>query len=272
MTAIPLSPAATTTGTAAKLWALDAPMLTIPASNLVNGATGKVTIPVPAYLVQHEAGLVLFDTSITPEASDDPVAVFGAAADHMHVDYPPTKKLEHQLGQLGFEPADVTHVVTSHGHFDHVGGLYLFPGSKHYIGDGEIRWAYWPDPPGKAYFSGAPFESLRDANWTYIPQHVDHDLFGDGSVVVLSTPGHTPGELSLLVRLPSRNVILTGDTLHLRESLTDELPGPVDYNSRMAIDSIRRIGRLRETERATLLISHDPEDWAEYGHAPEFLA
>jgi N-acyl homoserine lactone hydrolase len=261
----------TTSGTATKLWALDAPMLEIPASNLVHGAVGKVTIPVPAYLIEHPRGLILFDTTITPLASDDPVAVFGEATDSLRVDYPAERKLENQIHELGYRVGDVTHVVTSHAHFDHVGGLSLFPAARHYIGENEIRWAFWPDPPGKEFFSGEPFEPLRGADWTYVPQHVDHDMFGDGSVEVLSTPGHTLGELSLAVRLPNRTVILTGDTLHLRESLEHELPGPVDYNSRMAIDSIRRIARLRDERQAMLLISHDPEDWAEYGHAPKFL-
>jgi N-acyl homoserine lactone hydrolase len=96
----------------------------------------------------------------------------------------------------------------------------------------------------------------------------DHDLFGDGSVVVLHTPGHTPGELSLLVRLKSRNFILTGDTVHLRQALEDEIPMPYDSNTELAIRSIRRLKLLRESADATVWITHDPEDWAEFQHAP----
>lgn len=255
--------------TAKRMWILDSPVLGIPAANLVNGATGMVDIPVPSYLIECERGLVLFDTGIAPAASDDPESVFGAALEHMTLEYPAERKIQNQIENLGFSLDDVTHVVTSHSHFDHCGGLFLFPRAKHYIGAGEIRWAYWPDPPGVEHFDGHMFDTLRDADWTYIPKGANHSLFGDGSVTILSTPGHTPGELSMSVRLPSQNFILTGDTVHMRESLTDLLPGPVDYNSREAIESIMLLKRLAESEQARLLISHDPEDWAEFPHAPE---
>jgi len=255
-----------------KLWTLEAPQLEIPMKNVINGASGTITIPCPAYLIQSERGLVLFDTSITPLAADDPVAVYGEALASLNLVYPPEFKIENQLRELGFSPADVGHVVTSHSHFDHCGGLDLFPDSKHYVGENEINYAFWPSPPGEEFFSGAPFEPIRGKDITYIPLHVDHDLFGDGSVVILSMPGHTPGNLSLLVRLGSgQNVILTGDTVHLRHSMSDLLPGPYDYSSRQAIDSIRRLGRLRQTMRATLMIAHDLDDYAEFGHAPKFM-
>lgn len=257
----------------AKLWALDAPKLDIPAANMVPFAEGRVTIPCPAYLIQHERGLVLFDTSLTPLACDDPVAVYGDALEHISVFYEPEQKLEYQLNALGYSTGDVTHVITSHSHFDHVGGLYLFPDARHFIGENEIRYAFWPDPPGENFFSGAPFEPLRGKDWTYIPQHVDYDIFGDNSVVILSMPGHTPGNLSLLVRLPSgRNVILTGDTAHLRHSLHDLTPGPFDWNSRMAVDALRRLRMLRDSNQATVIIAHDLDDWAQFGHAPAFLS
>jgi N-acyl homoserine lactone hydrolase len=257
---------------ALKLWTLEAPQLEVPMKNLINGASGTVTIPCPSYLVQHERGLVLFDTSITPLAVDDPVAVYGEALASLNLFYPPEFKIDNQLRALGFSLEDVGHVVTSHGHFDHCGGIGLFPDAKHYVGENEINYAFWPSPPGVEFFSGAPFEPIRGKDILYVPLHVDHDVFGDGSVVVLSMPGHTIGNLALLVRLGSgQNVILTGDTVHLRHSMADLLPGPYDYSSRQAIDSIRRLGRLRQSLSAALLITHDLDDYAEFGHAPAFM-
>lgn len=93
-------------------------------------------------------------------------------------------------------------------------------------------------------------------------------MFGDGSIVILFTPGPTPGELSLLVRLPDRNFILTGDTVHLREALTAVAPMPYDADVVQSLRSIRRLNLLKGSADATIWISHDPEDWAEFGHAP----
>jgi len=94
------------------------------------------------------------------------------------------------------------------------------------------------------------------------------DLFGDGSLVILFTPGHTPGELSLLVRLGSRNFVLTGDTVHLRAALENEIHFPVDADTAAAVQSLRRLKLLRDSADATVWITHDPEDWAEFQHAP----
>jgi glyoxylase-like metal-dependent hydrolase (beta-lactamase superfamily II) len=104
------------------------------------------------------------------------------------------------------------------------------------------------------------------ANWREV--HGDLDVFGDGSLVILSTPGHTPGETSLLVRLPGRNFILTGDTVHLRSNLENLFPLPFDVNNQEAVRSLRRLRMLTKCNDATVWISHDPEDWAEFGHAP----
>jgi glyoxylase-like metal-dependent hydrolase (beta-lactamase superfamily II) len=123
-----------------------------------------------------------------------------------------------------------------------------------------------PDPAAAAFFRTQDLEPTRGFKWHQIG--MDHDLFGDGSIVILHTPGHTPGELSLLVRLPSRNFVLTGDTVHLRQGLEDELPMPYDHNTELAVQSIQRLKLIRDSADATVWISHDPEDWAEFEHAP----
>jgi len=92
----------------------------------------------------------------------------------------------------------------------------------------------------------------------------DHDLFGDGSVVILKTPGHTPGECSLQVRLKHESVILTGDTIHIRPQLETLAAMHSDYNIADASASIRRLREMRDRGEARLWISHAPEDWAEY--------
>ena len=130
-----------------------------------------------------------------------------------------------------------------------------------------MRFGFWPDPAGAGFFRQADIEPLRGRSVLEVPG-IDHDVFGDGSIVILFTPGHTPGELSLLVRLPGRNFILTGDTVHLRDALTMIAPMPHDADTVQALRSIRRLNLLRDSADATIWISHDPEDWAEFKHAP----
>lgn len=254
-------------GTAKRLWALDSPTFTVEAHTLMYGLSGELTIPLPAYLIEHARGLVLFDTGVVPRAIDDPESVYGDLARFIQLRGQPEQRLDRQIEALGYKLSDVTHVIASHAHFDHTGGLYLFPDAKLYAGAGELRHAYWPEPIGAGFFRTADLDPTRGFKWHHIPG-VDVDLFGDGSLVVLFTPGHTPGELSLLVRLPSRNFLLTGDTVHLRAALEGEIHFPVDTDTAAAVRSLQRIKLLRDTADATVWITHDPEDWAELGHAP----
>jgi N-acyl homoserine lactone hydrolase len=254
-------------GTCKRLWALDSPTFTVQAHTLLYGLEGQLTIPMPAYLIEHPRGLVLFDTGLVPAAMDDPFAVYGELASLTGIQASPELRLDRQIEALGYRTSDVTHVIASHLHFDHAGGLYLFPEAKFYAGQGEMRFAYWPDYIGAGFFRREDLEATRSFNWHEVPG-IDVDLFGDGSIVILFTPGHTPGELSLLVRLPSRNFILTGDTVHLRAALEHEIHFPVDADTAAAVRSLRRLKLLRDTADATVWITHDPEDWAELQHAP----
>lgn len=246
-------------GFAKRLWALDGATLTMDSSHLVLGAEGIVTIPVPTFLIEHERGLVLFDTGIAPEASVDPEGVYGDLAAFVGLAYTPDQRVDRQIEKLGFKTEDVTHVIVSHAHFDHTGGLYLFPQAKFYIGAADLPYAFWPQPAAALFFRRPDIDATRSFAWN--PLQGDFDLFGDGSIRVLSMPGHTPGNSSLLVRLANREVLLTGDTVHLRSALSDELPMGSDYNTLDAVTSIRRLRQIADSRGADVWIAHDPEDW-----------
>ena len=259
-------------GTAKRMWALDSPTFTIPANLVMIGSEGEMTIPLPAYLIEHPRGLILFDTGLVPEAIDDARAVYGDMADLMGIKAKPDQRLDRQIEALGHRLSDVTHVIASHLHYDHAGGLSLFPEAKLYIGAGEMPHAYWPGRtviPGFTdhAFHRSDFADIPRFRWREIPGR-DIDLFGDGSIVILYTPGHTPGELSLLVRLPNRNFILTGDTVHVRAALELEIPSIGDMDSVAAVHSLQRMKLIRDAADATVWITHDPEDWADNVHAP----
>jgi glyoxylase-like metal-dependent hydrolase (beta-lactamase superfamily II) len=133
-----------------------------------------------------------------------------------------------------------------------------------------MAYAYWPLPAARAVFLLEDLAPTRGFNWIELPR--DHDLFGDGSVVILQTPGHTPGEVSLQVRLPNRTVILTGDTCHFRVELEHATPmRGMCINEQQGIQSIRLLRMLRDTQNAQVWINHDRHDWAMMPHAPKYI-
>lgn len=256
-------------GFARRMWALDCPTLTVDAISLMYGLSGKVTIPMPAFLIEHPQGLVLFDTGIYPDAIEDPVAIYGQElADGLGMVGTVDQRIDRQIAALGYKLEDVKYVISSHLHFDHAGGHHLFPNATFYAGQGELEFAFFPAKLGSFCFIPEHVAQYRDWNWRVVPRGTDLDVFGDGSLIILSTPGHTPGEVSLKVRLASRTFLLTGDAVHLRAALENEWPFPLDVDTLSAVHSLLRIKRMAEAEDLSVWINHDPDDWAQYQHAP----
>ncbi len=246
---------------ARRLWALPGAEITLARALLIEGGSGEaVTIPAPCFLIEHREGLVLFDTGLSPAAAGDPIAYYPELAGLVGVRFPRERAVDAGIRSLGFCPEAVRHVVLSHAHLDHTGGLRLFRQARVHIFLGEIGYASnAPDDQGHLYRT-ADLEGVEQKHWREYDD--DADLFGDGSLVFLKTPGHTVGEGSLLVRLPTRNLILTGDTVHLREALEREAPMPLDLDTQEAVRSIQRLKRLSLEHDAEIWINHDRETWA----------
>jgi glyoxylase-like metal-dependent hydrolase (beta-lactamase superfamily II) len=136
------------------------------------------------YLIRHAKGLLLWDTGLPDDLAllpDGRVTANGAIVARR------TKTLAAQLAEIGVKPADIAYVAVSHTHGDHVGNIELFPASTVLIQGAEYDWAM-SQPTKPAFAATQKIEKLSG----------DRDVFGDGSVVILSTPGHTPGHQSLL--------------------------------------------------------------------------
>ena len=253
--------------TVKRMWALEGGTLTYTASDLVlTAGPDEVTIPVPTFLVEHERGLLLFDTGLAPESADATEAVYGPMAAAARITLTEEQRVDRQLAKIGFSPSDVTHVVVSHAHWDHVGGLHLFAQAQVFAGVGEVPHAYWPNSPAySAAYRLADLDGARGFAWHTLTG--DHDVFGDGSVLLLLTPGHTPGHLSMLVRLPDGPLLLTGDATHLRAGWERMLPMGFDYSTDRAVASLQRLARLADATGARVWINHDPDDWAAFGGA-----
>ena len=157
------------------------------------------------YLLRHAKGLLLWDTGVPDAVAAMPD---GMVVGNGAIVYRRPKTLVAQLAEMGVKPADITYVAISHTHGDHVGNIGLFPTSTVLIQGAEYDWAM-TQPVKPAFAATQKIEKLAG----------DHDVFGDGSVMILSTPGHTPGHESLLVLLPKTGaLVLSGDAVHFRDN------------------------------------------------------
>ena len=247
-------------GTVKRLWALEGGFLTEDRSKLVVGEAGPVTLPCPSFLIEHERGLVLVDTGMVPDAADDPTGIYGDMANDAKISVRREHCVDSQIMALGLRLEDVTHVIMSHLHWDHTGGMYLFPHAQFFVMSGELQYAYWP-LPAAPFYRCEDIDRTRSFAWNQI-ENPELDFFGDGSIRILHMPGHTPGNASIVVNLANRTVILAADTAHLRSGFRRDLPMLSDYNTLQSVQSIRRLKQIANSLDAMVWITHDPTDWA----------
>jgi glyoxylase-like metal-dependent hydrolase (beta-lactamase superfamily II) len=210
------------------------------------------------YLIRHAKGLLLWDTGVPDAvaAMPDGMVVAGGAMTYRRV-----KTLAAQLAELGVKPADVTYVAVSHTHGDHVGNLGLFPTATILIQGAEYDWAM-----------GLPTKPAFVASQTVDKLAGDRDVFGDGSVTILSTPGHTPGHQSLLVVLPKTGVlVLSGDAVHFRDNWEQRRVPSMNVSRDQTLASLERIAGVLAERKATLWINHDKAQSATIPKAPAYV-
>lgn len=253
-------------GIATRLHALEPATYRSPLQVQLHGADAP-RIPLPVYLIEHPDGLVLFDGGLTPEAAGAPSAVYGELAERIDIDFGQQHLVEYQLDRLGFSLDDVGTVIASHLHFDHAGAFKQFPHARTFLGAGELEYALAPERFASSWYRQEDFDPRHGIQWDVLP--CDHDLFGDGAVTALYMPGHTPGSLAAMVRLPGRTVILTGDVVHTRDGLLGECAYHGDVDTVAARRSLRKLDHLARVNHADIWICHDPGDWDRYGGAGE---
>ena len=167
------------------------------------------------------------------------------------------KTLETQLAELGLKPSDIDFVALSHSHGDHVGNLNLFSQSTLVVQKAEFEWK----PP----VGVSPFKPGMKA----ITPEGDHDLFGDGSVVLIATHGHSPGHQNLLVRLPKTGaVMLTGDSVHTKANWDSGRVPQRNFNVPQSLAALQRMRDVLKEANAVLWIGHEPSEVPQRRYAP----
>jgi glyoxylase-like metal-dependent hydrolase (beta-lactamase superfamily II) len=205
------------------------------------------------YLAKHGPDWLLWDTGYPDAVANGPVQSPVGTATR-------AKTLAAQLAELGVKPADIKYVAVSHTHGDHVGNVDMFPTSTLLIQKPEFEWAFaeGKKPPFKG---DRPVQKLEG----------DHDVFGDGSVIILATPGHTPGHQSLLVNLPKTGwLVLSGDAAHFKDNWDNRRVASMNTSAEQTQASYKKIADVLNAKKGELWINHDLPQSQSQKHSPQF--
>jgi N-acyl homoserine lactone hydrolase len=214
----------------------------------------------PCFLIRHPKGWLLWDAGLPPKL---PPALAGAAGFRIWHEH----GLAEQLAVIGLTLAEVNYLAFSHLHFDHVGNAALFDRATWILQRAEVTWA--ERSPSPVSMVPELFAAYRRAPVRWIEG--DADVFGDGTVRIISAPGHTPGSSVLLVRLPNRGaVMLSGDLyLTLEGRLEHHVPA-VNADRADTLASMRRIEEIARRLHAALVVQHSPEDFERLPKVPAY--
>jgi N-acyl homoserine lactone hydrolase len=219
-------------------------------------------VPIPAFLVEHpEAGPILIDTGLHELAAHDVGAALGRLGKLLFtIDMQPGWGVPAQLRERGVDPADVRLIVMTHLHYDHASGLSQFPQAT-VVADA----AEW-EAAAKQGMRGGYQRSLLPATMTWRTTDAsvgEVDLLGDGSIVLLSTAGHSPGHRSVVLRLAGgRELLLTADAAYSRRTIDEDLLPLLTWDDARFRDSVARLRAwIAAHPGAEVVCGHDAERW-----------
>lgn len=231
-------------------------------SGALDGKPG--TMSVPCFLIRHPKGILLWETGLGDAIADHPNGIDFAPGIHGSVRI----RLVDQLKALGLKPSDIDYLAFSHWHIDHTGNANLFGNATWILQRRELEAATGLAPP--PFESLAPVSAYKNAKTRLVDG--DADVFGDGSVRLLSLPGHTPGHQALQLQLPHAGVVLlSGDLYHSREARRLRRVPRVNVDHAATLASMDRFEAIAARTHAKVVVQHDPRDIALLPHFPAYL-
>lgn len=261
--------ASSSSGTeAVRLYALECGRIAIQdlASFSSNGAYAgrQHNVVVSCFLIRHPDGDLMWDAGLPDALNAQPD---GATSGPFHLTVPTT--LESQLAEIGATPEDIEFFSVSHSHFDHVGNAGMFVSSTFLVDSDERTHMFRDEARADAETFGlvAPLEGAETVEFDG-----DYDVFGDGSAMIIATPGHTPGHTSLLVNLENAGpVLLSGDLYHLIESREKRIVPSFNTDEAQTLESMDKFEALAEETDARVVIQHSEEHFDALPTPPEYL-
>ena len=224
----------------------------------------KKTLTDSCYLIVHPKGVLMWDTGLSDAIAAMPDGK--KLGDKFHGTL--KKTVAAQLKEAGFTPDAVTHLGISHMHFDHTGNVGLFPKATLLMQKEELASAFGPDaakygndPKNYPTLGANPKQELTG----------DHDVFGDGTVVIKRAIGHTPGHQSLFVKLKKTgNVVLSGDLAHFTKNWENRRVPSFNFDKELSVKSMNDMAAFIKENKAQFWIQHDLEQNQKIKHAPKF--
>ena len=219
----------------------------------------RVEFSSTCWLIKRGSQWLLWDSGVPESAHNDPQ---GWSTLPKLIVYHLDKTLTDQLAEIGLKPGDITHVAISHTHGDHIGNMGLFPASTILMQRAEYDWIN----SGNGSNDNVNQLMALARKLLGTPKNLrlidgDADVFGDGSVALVSTPGHTPGHQSLLVHLKNSGfIILSGDVVHTEENFKKGVVPSLNTNKEESIASMDKIRLMIATYNAKLFINHDKKE------------
>jgi N-acyl homoserine lactone hydrolase len=219
---------------------------------------------VPCYLIVHPKGTLMWDVGVIPDSAfkgDGPAT----QKDGSDMETSPRPLLP-QLAALGYRPQDITYLALSHYHSDHVANANAFAGSTWLVHAAERDAMFAAKPEDQSAYN-----RLRDSKTIILP-NTDYDVFGDGTVVIKSAPGHTPGHQVLALKLPKAGpVLIAGDLWHYAAERTASRPPKDEANQQQTLASRTAMEAYLKQSGAQLWIEHDPETFHRLKKAPAYI-
>jgi N-acyl homoserine lactone hydrolase len=219
---------------------------------------------VPCYLVVHPKGTLMWDVGLIPDSEfkgDKPVT----RSDGSETISSP-KPLLPQLAALGYRPENITYVAFSHYHFDHTANANAFAGSTWLVHAAERDAMFAASPEHQSVYN-----RLRNSKTVILPD-TDYDVFGDGTVIIKSTPGHTPGHQVLALKLPRTGpVLIAGDLWHYAAERKAPSAPLHEANREQTLASRAAMEAYLKQSGAQLWIEHDPQTFRRLKKAPDYI-
>jgi len=229
-------------------------------------------LSVACFLIVHPKGTLIWDTGAVPDSAwtptGNPITQHLVLPDGQTRDVTMRKSLQSQLAEISYAPSSITYLALSHYHYDHTANANAFAGATWLVRQIERDIMFSANPAGAVQPS--TYSALRDSK-TVIIATDDYDVFGDGTVVIKSAPGHTPGHQVLYVKLAKTGgVVLSGDLYHFPEERALGRVPTIDFNRDQTRASRAAIEAFLKQTNSQLWIQHDFVGNAKLKKSPAF--
>ncbi|HEX20649.1 MAG TPA: N-acyl homoserine lactonase family protein [Acidiferrobacteraceae bacterium] len=221
------------------------------------------TLTNSCYLVQHKKGYLLWDTGLS-----DSLGAKGIELKEWKIRMSMRKSLMQQLKKINVKPEDITYLGISHFHYDHTGNANNFPNAALLVQKEEYETAFGKEPE-KYFFDPRTYDKINKDKAVQLTG--DHDVFGDGRVIIKRAIGHTPGHQYLYVHLEQTGgIVISGDIVHYSKNWKHKRVPSFNFNKKQSIKAMADAEAFIKEKKARFWIQHDLEQNANIKHAPEF--